>query len=512
MRRELCPGRRLGRIGCCALFGLSLGGLGGCSDDTQTPPIEVPLKKHDDAGLSPRDANPPPPIEIPPLGLVKLDQFFFSWGPAQLAYKQSSTAARQQNWKVASQKAQDAVNLNPQHLAAHWLLGESLAALEQFDAAVPELLRAVAGDCRRFGDKPLDGDHWNSFLRSTTFKQFDKTRGEIKERRAKFLAQSFLFVGSPRPSTETTTATTAGSAAIVYSRLTHAEVYAYADRSDSDRAAHSPGRFLRVSRTGGQTVAFIKSPNKKKLAVVSYSRATKTAKSTQIEDLAIEVIDATTGSRIGQRVQLGQAVLARIYFDHSRPGIMVERTLREENKTTTLAQRINWNHDRTWVTMMKPTPKRAGKPSLEISFANHRFESEGARQIDADWSQGKSDVIRLQKWRKTVVLPTEIVRDSLRFSPDGTKLVVSSPRCGVKPARTWIVFGATGRASALAETSAAAWKTSTQLVTNHQGQLTRLEIGGSQHILTQDPVIIGLNTYNLPCPPSAPFSTPLDQP
>ena len=478
----------------------------------------VPEAHSEDAAPAARDAAiTRVPVAIdkhPDVGLAALDHFGYAHGPGQDSYKASSKAARAQQWQTATSASAAAISAAPHHLAAQWLHGESLAVSGDHAGALGPLLASVAGDFRRFGKKPLLGDHWAAFRKSKWAAPFANARKAIGQKRRELLDGAPLLIGRTGP------ARTAQG-------LARAEVFAFSEKSE---------RFIRVSRTAGQTVAFIASPDRKTLAVVSYAQVDPAG---GVIGLAVELISMPDGT--GKRFELGAAELSRFYFVENKStsgkradDLIIERDVIAAPTAKTTSTSSSGRHrppgppdvdkERRTKTVLEVVTHGDGKPAISnvsakreralrkrrravnsillVGSKKHQLVRNSNRAVAADWSNGASDVLRLNRWRKTVALPAEVHRDSLTFSPDGEVVLASTPRCTL-PRRRWIIDGATGRFEEMPTVDSVRWRTNGSLLTFGGNNLSEFDqqadAASKVRRLTRANGILGLDVIEIPC-------------
>lgn len=358
---------------------------------------------------APETAPDPPPRTA--LGLGALDHFSYARGPGREHYAASSRAAREQRWADAEVAARRALESDPHHLAARWLLGESIAAQGRHGDALAPMLAAVAGDFVRFGAKDLAGDHLAGFRDGPGGRVFRRELEAYASAFAEAAIESALFVGRRGAPW---LPDGGGEAAINH----RSEIYGY----------HLAGeRFLRFSRTDGSAVGLLPSPNGTEVAYAAYrdvvlaepASDAGAEPSTTIRRLTVGLIPLAD-PRDASAIEVSDALGAEIFW--TRAG------KRFELAGATVASsgaRSSWLFDSERGAAAledRPPPTSA---VLEIAYRSHRLTQPAPYGIAADWDRaGDADVLRLTDSRRAVAIPRRrsIRRDSLRWSTGRTRL------------------------------------------------------------------------------------------
>lgn len=199
---------------------------------------------------------PLPPAEPLPLGMPSLDAYAYNRGPGRSAFVRAIEAERALQWAEAAALSQGALDADPQHLEAWWVVATSLARQGAHDRVLAPLSAAVAGDWLRWGERSLEDEALAGFLPTAHGARYRALAEVYRERYHQAVTGGVLVVGRrgkpwyPRRTGEV----------VINHR---SEIYAYnlAQR-----------RYVRVSRTDGALVGFVRAPVGAALVYASYRR------------------------------------------------------------------------------------------------------------------------------------------------------------------------------------------------------------------------------------------------
>lgn len=230
-----------------------LSGLCGCSskDSNET--------RSDEAKRAPVEPETEPltPLPLAPMGASSLRDYAYSRGKGRASFSKALAVHRDsepKDWAAIAEHCEAALAADPAHLEAHWYLGLARARAGQHAQVVEHLSAAIAGDFMRWGERSLSIKALSSFYETQSGRQFRDLVARYRLRFRELVAGGVLVVGRrgkpwyPKR---------AGKGSLNH----RSEIYAY--HRDS-------ARYIRVSRTNGSLIGFLRAPTGTELAYVSY--------------------------------------------------------------------------------------------------------------------------------------------------------------------------------------------------------------------------------------------------
>lgn len=209
-----------------------------------------------------KDKGPPdaaiPKLEMPALGVAKVTDLNYVYGDGAKAYEPvpgKNGLYAKKDWAGVKAACEAALAKDPKHLDAHRLLGTALAQLGDHEAATPHLATALAGDFLRWGPKlPLDKE-LEDYLKSPQGRALLNLHLELKAAVEAHVGSGVWILG--RRSSYKRPSKSGGASS-------RGELYAWSDETT---------RFVRLTHTEHQLVAWLPSPAGDELALVGLDRA-----------------------------------------------------------------------------------------------------------------------------------------------------------------------------------------------------------------------------------------------
>jgi hypothetical protein len=198
-----------------------------------------------------------PTIAAKPLGIEAVKSMNYIYGAGAKEYDKTLKAykAQPRDWAAVRAAAEETIKKDGFHLDAHWVLGEAIAQSGDNAAAVEALATALAGDWLRWGPD-LEKDPELSALFATPH---GKALVELSSKmKAEFTAK---VAAGPLVLARRTTFKMPGVGTNASS--TRGELYAYDGESK---------RFLRVTHTGHELAAWVRSPSGDELLLTGFDK------------------------------------------------------------------------------------------------------------------------------------------------------------------------------------------------------------------------------------------------
>lgn len=183
----------------------------------------------------------------------------FQWGsPGSPSYAKALIAyavkGKPRDWTAIKGHAEAALQKDPLHLGAHWLLAAALAQLGDHAAVVDHLVTAIAGDFYSYGIKFATSKDLEPFLATTHGAAVKELAVKIREDYKQKIAKAMFVVGRR-------SAFRWPDKASPHESTSRGEVYAY------DRETR---QYLRLTHTGDTVVGYARHDNE--LAILTYDR------------------------------------------------------------------------------------------------------------------------------------------------------------------------------------------------------------------------------------------------
>jgi hypothetical protein len=199
---------------------------------------------------------PPPiaPIAMPPLGVDRPTRMNFIWDAGAPAYEKASAARKKKDWAAVKAECDQALAKDPLHLDAHWLLGVALAHAGEHAAAVDHLVLALAGDYFKYGPTLATETELGDFLATQHGRSVAALALQIRAEYARRVAAGTWLVARR---------STFKWGYGVQASSSRGELYAF------DRESR---RYLRLSHTDHEVVAFVRSTAGDEAVVVGFDK------------------------------------------------------------------------------------------------------------------------------------------------------------------------------------------------------------------------------------------------
>jgi hypothetical protein len=218
-------------------------------------------KKADNAPKAKEDAPAGPqvaPLTAPPIGVDAIKRMNFVYEAGAAAYDKALTAykAKTRDWAVVKQHAQEAVQKDPQHLDAHYLLARALAQTGEQAAAVDHLVTVLASDYWHYGAAMAQEKDLTDFLATQHGQSISALAKTIEADYKKRTGDGLWLVGRrsaykwPK------------DLGAQYS-TTRGELYAY-DRETK--------RYFRLTHTDHKVAGFVRAPSGNEVAVFGFDK------------------------------------------------------------------------------------------------------------------------------------------------------------------------------------------------------------------------------------------------
>ncbi len=198
-----------------------------------------------------------PAIEAPPLGIDAVKHMNYVYGAGSKEYDKALKAykAQPRDWAAVRAATEEAIKKDAHHLEAHWVLGEAMAQAGENGPAAKHLATALAGDWRRWGPGLEKDSQLASFLATPEGRALAALSTKMKAEFAAKVAAGPLLLARrttfKMPGVGTNSSTTRG------------ELYAYDGESK---------RFLRITHTGHELAAWVRSPSGDEILLVGFDK------------------------------------------------------------------------------------------------------------------------------------------------------------------------------------------------------------------------------------------------
>jgi hypothetical protein len=354
----------------------------GCGGKPPTPPPPADSK---DAG--PSDALAVVEIAGQPLGLPTLADYGWRKRAGQPAFRLARKAEGRDDWAAVVTACQQVLAADPGHLEAAWLLAVGFAKLGKLDQILAPLQQAAAGDFAKWALASLEQPALRDFLATPTGEAWRRRVELDRERYAAAIARAAIV--------------TAGG-----------DLYAVAPASPGADAGEAPGRWFRMTRTGGGVLGAIEIPAARKIAYVA--RTTRGGK----RELGLGVIDLAT-ARTSRPVSVGgPAPIAVVYSPAPPVGFWVGSGAPRATAWRQLDDDFHFHP------VAPHTPRPSG-PWLDVTAKSSvRLHALPANLV-ADWDeQSLASAIRIGTTNRVVSVasPGLIDGNTAAWSPDRVHL------------------------------------------------------------------------------------------
>jgi hypothetical protein len=372
-----------------------------------------------------------PVVELPvlPLGAARLEDFAWQGGPGRESFARAIAAEKALDWPGAIAACREALAADPGHLDAAWLLAAALVRNGELDPVLVPLARAATGDWAKWGERSLDLALFAPFRTTAAGAAWQRAGAGHRDLYRDAIAHAVVVIARPGRGDEP-----AGA-----DRDRRGDLFAY----DA-----GPGRWLRLTRTGGAVAAGLEAPSAPLHAYVAYRaiRPGAAGKPPELVEVAVGVVDRTTG-KLGREVALGDAAAIALAWQGGRGEPRLEVEVTPAGARPALQR---WKLDWRRGTKVRLAEGSAGD-RLEVTPAGARRIRPPAAGVRADWDGGAASAFRIDSSRKTVAPPALVDGETMVWSPDEARLAFATAPadpCGEGEARAvryFLVDVASGR-------------------------------------------------------------------
>jgi hypothetical protein len=370
------------------------------------------------------------PVELPALtfGLTSVDGFAYRTRAGHDAFKQARDVSLKGDWAGAARLCEQALEADPDHLDAAYLLAVARAKTNQLESILPPLTKAVSADFGKWGQASLDQPALQKFLGTPSGQAFRARVEKDREAFAAALARSLVVTS-------------------------HGDLYAFDPQTS---------RWLRLSRTGGAVVGAFSPTGIARIAYVTRekertatgskgagSAAKPAGKATGKTKVKLGMIDLTTG-RARLAVELAGTGPVRIAYNAKK---LKRFVVRVGNAWSSVVDEIKLR--------LEPEAKGAhigyladlaDTSWLDVTGRRAQLTRIGVPNVSADWdNQALASALRIGSSHRVVTVPSPglIEGNTLVWSPDKTQLAFAAKladtcKPGEPTAAAFVVDGSTG--------------------------------------------------------------------
>jgi hypothetical protein len=399
---------------------------GGCGSSKKDAPKQAPGVTED------ASATVAPPIDVV-VGVEHPKVFNFRYGKGSKPFEVAEKAAKGADWHAVAESSRAAIEADPAHLDAHFLLARALIELGTAGQAGEHLEAALSADYLGYAAALADDASISSFLASDAGAParvlVDKIRQTFTDR-----AKSGVFVvvrrtpfKIPKPKKKLQRA------------ATRAELFSF-DRETS--------RYLRITHTSESLAAWLPSPSGDELAYVAYSSVKTPAADTAptlLGYVKVGVIDMDTLRPPSDREASVKGTPRRVRLGYRAGDELVVVASDADG-------RWGIKGDKTYVFDRGQAKLKSSKVSLDaaeilhVDFDRVRLERGASAEIQAE---AEATTFRLLPTNTTVTMPPgeAVGEGGYVWSPDKVHLVVRTVArpCEDQRERTlYLIDAATG--------------------------------------------------------------------
>jgi hypothetical protein len=360
----------------------------------------------------------------------------FPYGAGADDYAKAVAAYKKQDWAAVATAAQAALAKDAEHLDAHRLLGTALAQTGDKAGASQQLAAALAGDWLKYGPALADDKDLAAFLATPEGAQVTALSKQLGDTTRARIAASVLVVGRRSTFKWPTKSGYASS---------RGELYAY------DVDGPDGPRFLRVTHTDDQVIAWLPSPSGAEWTVIGFDKIELPATPDAPALLGrtwIETIDAKTLAPNGKRATIPKARTVGVYYAAGDDLIAVAYpgTGRWDP-----GDGVAYSIDRTTgkATKVKAPAPAGAQATVSLDEGAVELPVTG---VDAAWAGDPpaATTLTLGATKKAVDVPApgKAPRAGIALSPDGKSLAFvtwADPCAADSPPSLYVFDGASSR-------------------------------------------------------------------
>ncbi len=402
------------------------------------------------------------PIDPLPMGVEDLTAFTYNRKrSARDTFRKALAAAKRGDRAGAEAACRETLLIEPGHLEASWHLALALARQKRYAEVIAPLSAAVAGDFMRWGERSLIARALTGFRDSPFAKPYADLVAAYRDEFRREVSEALLVVGRrgrpwyPRARGEV--------------NLNHrSELYAYVPDT---------GRYLRVSRTNGSLVGFVRNPSAPEVAYVSYRKvwlpsgsaprasgsserlSPRAGKAPYLREVRIGAVDLDATRMSRREVRLDDVLWVELFYTGTAKPKLRARVRRARPAR---GERLVAVYD---LDVARGRAEEISDPGeirelLRVGYDRAELHRPVLDGVTADWgADGSAGAFRLERTRKTITLPTgeSAARDSITWSPTARRIAfttVAVDPCSAEPVdravKLYVAEAATGALHAVA--------------------------------------------------------------
>ncbi|HUH03241.1 MAG TPA: tetratricopeptide repeat protein [Kofleriaceae bacterium] len=375
----------------------------GCGSNKKESPGQGPPMAEDAAAAA------APVIDVV-VGVEQPKVFNFRYGKGSKPFAAAEKAVKTNDWQAAADGARAAIEADPEHFDAHFLLARALIELGTPEAAREHLEVALSADFLEYAPQLSGKNSLVEFLASVAGAEANAVVAKIRQTfldRAKsglFLVARRTPFRSPAPKKKLQWA------------ATRAELFSY-DRETA--------RYLRLTHTKESVAAWLPSPSGEELAFVAYSSVKTPASEadpTLLGYVKIGVIDLDTLQVHGHQLASVKGTPRRVSLGYRAGDELVVVTGEADGRWGTKAEKT-FVFDRGQVKLKPSKVALDATEILHVDYDRVRLERAASPEIQAE---AEATTFRLLPTNTTVAMPTgeAVGAGGYTWAPDKVHLVV----------------------------------------------------------------------------------------
>ena len=381
----------------------------GCGGGRKDEAKGTPTGKVSDAGSS--------GLPMPALGVEAPKMLNYPYGSGANDYQRAVAAykAKPRDWTGVRSACEATLAKDKDHLDAHRLLASALAQAGDFAGATQQLTIALAADWLRWGPALASDPELAAYLASPEGKALLALSDQMKQAVLQKSASGLVVLG--RRSTFKRPSKPGDQPA-----FSRGELYAL----DLDSK-----RYIRLTHTDHQAVAFLRSPDGSEVAVIGYDKVNipAPAEADEVAPLLvrswIQTFDASWQPN-GKRAIIGKGRAVAVHYG---AGGQLLATVYAPKHRWQLGDATTFSVDRATGKVAKTrTPAEIG-PRAMMTFDDTIVE-EPVAGVEADWGEDPvtATSFRITASGKTITVPDSAAatRATLAISPGGTRVAFAT--------------------------------------------------------------------------------------
>ncbi|HUS64769.1 MAG TPA: hypothetical protein VMZ28_09520 [Kofleriaceae bacterium] len=250
-----------------------------------------------------------------PLGVANPADLSYVYGKGAGTFKRALDAAEKKDWAAARSAAEETLQKDATHLDAHHVLAVALAQQGEYEKSLEHLRIALAGDWTRWGADLAKTPDLEPLVSSPLGGKLTEMLTAYRDEFAKRARGGLLVVARrapfKAPEPEPVDPKSKKKKPVDLRLSSRAEVFAYDVQLQ---------RYLRLTQTGFQVLAFLPSPSGDEIAYVSATRLAPTA-------------DGDTAGAVLAKAEVGTVQLASAELKNNTASFTAARALAVEYRT-----------------------------------------------------------------------------------------------------------------------------------------------------------------------------------